>query len=149
MKTENRAAVLAAAGALLMGGTLSGATAAQAAEPSVTYKFQDDPRKSFGVVVYNHGRYAGMAYWQADPIPAQDVPGDAIQAVDPLADGWGVEAILDTGGGYRTVSTRGHDSPYLSPYKTGDLTEGSTVRLRVCLVKGLNSYCSPYYSGKA
>ncbi|WP_128377508.1 hypothetical protein [Streptomyces cavernae] len=149
MGSRSRVATLFATATLLAGATLvSGAgTAGAAGVDDFTFKVQRDPKKSFGVVVYNKGRYAGMAYWQANPIADQNIPGDALQAVDSLKDGWSIEAILMPVD--RTVSTSGHTAPYISPYKTGNLAEGTTVKLRACASKGLNSSCSDYYSGRA
>ncbi|MGW3208227.1 hypothetical protein [Streptomyces sp. NPDC001135] len=147
MRIANRAGSMLAAAALVAGAALfTGASPASATTvDDFTFKVQRDPNKSFGVVVYNKGHYAGMAYWQANPLEP-DIPGDALQAIDSYADGWGVEAILIPD---RTVSTAGHSAPYISPYKTGNLTEGSTVKLRACAVKDLNASCSDYYSGQA
>ncbi|MEO3924514.1 hypothetical protein ABGB07_11730 [Micromonosporaceae bacterium B7E4] len=86
---------------------------------------------------------AGKVYFNQDPTsdpqnPVQ-IPGDAIRACDNKADGWGIIAELrwtDTDGRDRAVSTAGHDSPYCTGWKGGDLTEGRDVWLRGCMVKG-------------
>jgi hypothetical protein len=95
------------------------------------------------------GDYAGYAMWSRNPVSGD--PGDAIRASDGLADGWGVEARLNEhDGSLRIASTRGHDSPYTSPWKTGNLPEGRWYELKGCLVKGDRDLCSnwlPVYSG--
>jgi hypothetical protein len=50
-------------------------------------------------------------------------PRDAILASDNAADGRAVQAKLSTG---RIASTRGHNAPYNTGWKTGDLPEGHT-----------------------
>ncbi|WP_443075627.1 transposase [Streptosporangium sp. NBC_01469] len=84
----------------------------------------------------------GTAYWSDDP--SGSAPGDAIGACDPAADGWGVEVQLDVnrnGTVDRIATTRGHASPYCSPWATGDLPEGAPVRVRGCQVKGTQRAC--------
>ncbi|MEH0844531.1 hypothetical protein V6U81_19295 [Micromonospora sp. CPCC 205711] len=71
-------------------------------------------------------------------------PGDAIQACDSLADGWGVEVWLDTnpGSGWdRKASTRGYNSPYCSPWASGDISEDTLIWIKVCMVKSTTEYC--------
>ncbi|MFE0806159.1 hypothetical protein ACFW4M_02205 [Streptomyces sp. NPDC058794] len=80
---------------------------------------------------------AGSATFNADP--SGSIPGDAIRACDTKSDGWGIEAALDynfDGIVDRRVDTRGHTAGYCSPWKSGDLTEGKSVRLYVVPVKG-------------
>lgn len=94
------------------------------------------------------GVYAGSAIWSQDPGgdingDGKEDPGDALIAYDALADGMGIEARLDTG---RIASTRGHGSPYWSPWKTGNLGEGTAHRMKVCLVKGDWESCSDWYT---
>lgn len=75
--------------------------------------------------------YAGTGYF--------DEYGDRIKACDMNDDGLGVEVKLDIGrdGDYeRVVDTRGHASVYCSPWRTGNIAEGTRVTIRVCLVNG-------------
>jgi hypothetical protein len=67
-------------------------------------------------------------------------PGDAILASDNAADRRAVQARLSTG---RIASTRGHNAPYNTGWKTGNLPEGHTYILRACLAWGSSTYCSP------
>ncbi|WP_151771455.1 hypothetical protein [Streptomyces abyssomicinicus] len=69
----------------------------------------------------------GYAYWQSDP--SGSTPGDALRVCDTKADGYAVRAVLTTysGGSYREVSTSGHAAGYCSPWKTGDLPEGTKL----------------------
>lgn len=79
----------------------------------------------------------GYGLWQADPVG--DVPGDAIRACDNDADGLGITVLLYAPGGYsRRVSTRGHASPYCTPWGegSGNLREGTQVDVVVLTVKG-------------
>ncbi|TGA95312.1 hypothetical protein E2651_34535 [Streptomyces sp. MZ04] len=100
---------------------------------------------SFNVAVYTNHNYSGKAEWNADPVSG--APGDALRAYDHMADGWSVEAMLSYGS--RTASTRGHSAPYWSGWKTGNIAEGKTVKVRICMVKRQYSDCSLFYSGKA
>ncbi len=91
-----------------------------------------------------NGAYAGQGWWSADP--GGDIngdgradPGDALSATDEVADGWGVEAHLSTG---RVASTRGHSSPYWSPWVTGNLPEDTYYLMWVCVVRGSAQQCS-------
>jgi hypothetical protein len=69
----------------------------------------------------------GYAYWQSDP--SGTIPGDALRVCDTKADGYGVRAVLTTysGGSYREVNTSGHAAGYCTPWKTGDLPEGTKL----------------------
>ncbi|MEV7387479.1 MULTISPECIES: hypothetical protein [unclassified Streptomyces] len=108
---------------------------------------------------WTYGAYEGGGYgvWNYDPGPDPigfgDAPGDAIAACDIKADGWGIEVRLDIGRDGdidRTVSTRGHSSPYCSDYKTGDISpEGTPVRVWVVKVKGDTDYHPVYKDGNA
>ncbi|MFI6132707.1 hypothetical protein [Micromonospora sp. NPDC051141] len=96
-------------------------------------------------IVDGAGRYIGWAEFNADPWG--DTPGDAIRAHDISGDGLGVEAWLDIDPGSsfqadRIASTRGHTSPYATPWITGNIAEGTRVGLRICLVQGATIYCS-------
>ncbi|MGW1891563.1 hypothetical protein ACWCP6_15085 [Streptomyces sp. NPDC002004] len=142
---KNRLITFLTTSALLAGASLTfGANNAAAADFTFEKgKLWDDG--SFTVVAYNNGKYAGLAEWNADP--GVDAPGDALRAVDPLADGWGVEAhLLDPS---RVASTRGHDARYISPWKSGDIPEGTKVWVRLCMVKGDLEDCTIFYSGHA
>lgn len=89
--------------------------------------------------LYWNGVYAGQVVWSENPDNydfdgnGNQDPGDAIIAFDDTADGLGVEARLSTG---RIASTRGHNSPYSSGWKGGDLPENHSYGLRGCLVQG-------------
>nr|WP_239092317.1 hypothetical protein [Streptomyces sp. SID14478] len=108
---------------------------------------------SFSWGAYEGG---GAGYWQqdpgADPIGYGDAPGDSIAACDLSADGWGIEVKLDVnrdGDIDRKVSTRGHSSPYCSGWASGNLTEGTPVRVWVTKVKGDTSYHPVWKDGNA
>lgn len=135
-------------GLLLVGGQAGAATPEP--QPRIEVSVQ-----SQGIVydIYDAaGNRLGRGEFQADP--ASGDPGDAIQACDSFGDGWGIEAQLDVNPGSswdtdRSVNTRGHAAGYCSPWKTGNLTENTPVALRVCLVKGTSTNCSPAIRGSA
>ncbi|MET8831616.1 hypothetical protein ABZX40_37930 [Streptomyces sp. NPDC004610] len=146
LRTKRRIAALIASTTLLVAGTVVMGAGTAAAVPDFTVKFSGVSNNgSFTVAVYNNGRYAGLAEWNADHVAYS--PGDAMRAVDRLADGWGVEAVLQSP--YRKATTQGHDSPYITSWKTGDLPEGQTVKMRIGVVKGDDWYVSSYYAGHA
>ncbi|MGC4940353.1 hypothetical protein [Kribbella sp. DT2] len=92
---------------------------------------------------FSYGAYEGGGWgnWQQDP--DGDIPGDAISACDVTADGWGIEVRLDIdrdGDIDRRISTRGHHSPYCSGWASGDLREGTPVRVYVVKVNGSTDY---------
>ncbi|WP_406448038.1 hypothetical protein OG782_04210 [Streptomyces sp. NBC_00876] len=101
---------------------------------------------AFGLVVAAQGTasaapksvdasFGGYGGWNPDPYG--DIPGDAIRACDTSADGWSIEVKLDIGrdGTWdRTVNTRGHNSPYCSPWKSGNIKEGTPVSIQVANV---------------
>ncbi|MFJ2178695.1 hypothetical protein ACIQVO_29100 [Streptomyces sp. NPDC101062] len=146
MRTKRRIATLIASTALLVGGTVTTGAGTAAADPNFTFEVDNvSSNGTFSVVVYNNGRYAGMAHWNADPVAYS--PGDAMHAVDALADGWGIEAILQSP--YRFATTAGHDSPYITPWKTGNLPEGQKVKMRVAATRGGATHLSSYYTGHA
>ncbi|MFD7720428.1 hypothetical protein [Streptomyces sp. NPDC059814] len=107
---------------------------------------------AFGLVVAAQGTasaapktieatFGGYGGWNPDPYSG--IPGDAIRACDTTADGWGIEVKLDIGrdGTWdRTVSTRGHNSPYCSPWKSGNIKEGTPVSIQVANVDGGVTY---------
>lgn len=74
-------------------------------------------------------------------------PGDSLRAYDHQADGWSVEAILYKP--YRVASAAGHASPHWTGWKSGNIDEGTTVTVRICMTRGCSSSCSDYYAGKA
>ncbi|ADI11187.1 hypothetical protein SBI_08069 [Streptomyces bingchenggensis BCW-1] len=84
------------------------------------------------------GISAGYAEWRQDPYNGD--PGDAMRVRDSNADGYGIEAVLTYDG--RKATTRGHDSPYRSPWTTGDLSEDHTYVMRVCVVRGTADKCT-------
>lgn len=49
----------------------------------------------------------------------------------------------------RVATTRGHASPYTSPWNTGDLAEGTDVYIQLCAVRGDYRSCSLGYGGHA
>lgn len=125
---------------------LAGPAGAQAqAEGTPTFDVPTGTRSPYVCIdAYLSGAYAGTGCWSQDPggdlngDGATD-PGDAIIAYDGAPDGWGIETRLSTG---RVASTRGHSSPYWSPWATGNLPEGNTYTMRVCLVRGTSESCS-------
>jgi len=113
---------------------------------------------SASAAYWSYGAYEGGGYgiWNYDPGPDPigygDAPGDAIAACDSAADGWGIEVRLDIGRDGdidRKVSTRGQHSPYCSDYATGDITEGTPVRVWVVKVNGTTDYRPVYKDGTA
>ncbi len=139
MKFIQRATTLLATAALAAGTLVAGAGSASAA--SITFAY-DSPNGSGQIVVLRDGKHAGYLYWNSDPIPELNWPGDAFLASDGLADGYGIEAHLYSGTLHRMATTRGHDAPYETPWRTGNLPEGEMVLLQVCYVKGTSSTCS-------
>jgi hypothetical protein len=140
------AAVLAVLAGALAGAGLP-ATGASAAPAAATWRYEYYVYDSTYTVVdfYYNETYAGSGVWNRDPNSydmdgngAQD-PGDAIIAFDETADGWGIEASLNTG---RVATTRGHDSPYSSGWKSGNLPEDTWYDMYVCLVKGTTEHCT-------
>ena len=96
------------------------------------------------------GVYAGYGQWNSDP--ADGIPGDAINACDTVADGWGVETWLDInrdGVIDRVASTRGENAPYCSGWRSGNITEGTPIDIFVCAVKGDSGSCRGPFSGTA
>jgi hypothetical protein len=80
---------------------------------------------------HSDGRTAGNGHFQAN--------GDRIRACDVDPDGLGIEVVLDIGrdGTYeRMADTRGHPSIYCSPWATGNIAEGTPIRIQVCGVTG-------------
>ncbi|MEV4536603.1 hypothetical protein AB0J82_22735 [Asanoa sp. NPDC049518] len=137
---------LATAGAMALMAAVAPAPAQAAPPPGYTvstWRYGDD------LVMYisnEAGIEIGWAEFQADP-NGFEIPGDAIRASDRYADGLGVEAWLDINPGStfqtdRIASTRGINSPYTTPYKTGNIAEGTRIGLRLCLVQGSLTYCS-------
>jgi hypothetical protein len=84
----------------------------------------------------------GYGRFNADPLGSW--PGDAIQACDTASDGWGVEIKLDIGGDGtidRTATTDGHTAGYCSPWKTGNIAEGTLVVGYICAFQGIYTSC--------
>lgn len=75
-------------------------------------------------VIYD-GAQRGYVEWQKDPDTASGRKGDSIRVCDTYSgDGRGVEARLIVNGVVdRVATTQGHNAPYCSPWKSGDLTE--------------------------
>lgn len=145
MKFTQRATTLLAATALAAGATLtSGAGSASAA--TITFSGSAGSGGDYQIVALRDGKNIGYVYWSSDPVPGLGWPGDAMSVSDTSSDGYGLEAHLSTG---RVATTRGHNAPYTSPWATGDLTEGLTVGMKLCLVKGDYSNCSGWYNVKA
>jgi len=95
---------------------------------------------------YAGSTLVGSGCFHADP--EGSVPGDAIRACDWYADGYGYEVQLDVSptGIWdvdRRVNTRGHDSPYCSPWATGNIAEGTPVAIKLCRVRGTYESCGP------
>ncbi|KRD17602.1 hypothetical protein ASE41_23345 [Streptomyces sp. Root264] len=139
---------LLAASALFAGSCLTlGATDAAAAD--WTFKKSSGDDGSFSITAYNpSGTYAGAMVWNANP-GCCDIPGDAFQVIDRLSDTWGMEAKMIVPVTGRKATTRGHEAVYTSPWNTGDLTEGASVAIQLCAVKGTSSHCSIGYTGHA
>ncbi len=78
-------------------------------------------------------------YGEFNQDPSAEGPGDAVRACDTKSDGWGVEVEIDIhndGTVDREIDTRGHNSPYCTPWATGDIVEGTVVKVIVYQVKG-------------
>ena len=60
-------------------------------------------------------------------------PG-VLRAADTWRDGYGIHAYLPDHG--HSVTTSGHNYPYVSGWASGDLTEGHQYTREVCLTKG-------------
>lgn len=87
----------------------------------------------------------GNGQWSADP--AGSTPGDAIKACDDASDGWGIQLELDIdadGDTDRVATTRGHNAPYCTGWKTGNIKEDTDVILRLFKVKG--NTIGPYWT---
>lgn len=138
-----RTATLLAATAMAVSISLGSGAGTAAAAPTLTYDvYWSQTNKSAIYYLYANGDYAGFVEWHADPVGS--TPGDALRARDSSAEGWGVEATVSTItiGYSRTASTRGEPSPYTTPWNTGNLEEGTKLRLTGCLVKGSEEVCT-------
>lgn len=93
MSSIRRLATVLSSTALAVGAVVAVANPAAAADPNFTFAYHSAGGGSFSIVVYNNGREAGLAYFQADP-SAGATPGDAINATDRLEDGWGIRAVM-------------------------------------------------------
>jgi hypothetical protein len=124
------------------------ATGAQAAAGGLDYTWEQQGTY-FVLYLWWGDRFAGEAVWNQDPssydfdYDGKADPGDAMIAFDTTADGLGVEGRLSTG---RVASTRGHNSPYSSGWKTGNLPEGTFYKMKACLVKGDWEACTASFS---
>lgn len=147
-RLRNRVATLVATSALFVGSSVT-LGASNAAAATWTFQKNPSPDGSFNIAAYYNGAYAGLMLWQADPSDTSGAPGDAFRVLDKLADGRGMEAKMISPATGRVATTRGHASPYWSPWNTGDLTEGTTVYIQLCAVAGDSSDCSAAYSGHA
>ncbi|GAA2338358.1 hypothetical protein OKJ48_09915 [Streptomyces kunmingensis] len=94
------------------------------------------------------GSSPGYVEWNPDPY--NGIPGDSMRVCDTKEDGWGITAKLrkDDDGQYndRTVTTRGHNSPYCSPWASGNLPENTIVGLWVFMAKENSSGSYEYYA---
>ncbi|MFB7241252.1 hypothetical protein ACFCYX_02125 [Streptomyces populi] len=134
-----RAASVGAAASALAAGLLLGAAAPQANAASFNFFTVQFTNGSAVVTVSNgSGSTVGSGAWAADPGELGSSTGDTLIANDTLKDGYGIEAHLSTG---RIASTRGHNSPYTDK-TTGNLPEGNTYYMTVCVVKGTFEDCS-------
>ncbi|WLQ44538.1 hypothetical protein P8A22_34320 [Streptomyces laculatispora] len=107
---------------------------------------------AFGLVIAAQGTAAAApkaieatfgGYGEWNPDPYDGIPGDSIRACDTTADGWGIEVKIDIGrnGTWdRIANTRGHNSPYCSPWKSGNIKEGTPVSIQVANVNGGVTY---------
>lgn len=89
---------------------------------------------------------AGYGQWQADPDGS--IPGDSIRACDNVEDGYGIQVQLDIGRDWdidRLATTEGRNSPYCSPWKSGNIAEGTPITIWVYKVRGGIAYGDPAY----
>ncbi|WP_406733374.1 hypothetical protein [Streptomyces sp. NBC_01794] len=114
----------------------SGPTASAA--PSVT--FSESPNAN-GTTIYAYinGQFAGDAKWHQDPSGAQT--GDTVCAEDGTGDGYYIRAELAVG---VSANAKGDPAPAVH-CNTGNLPEGHTFNMRVCVVKSA-PVCSRWYS---
>ncbi|MET7787309.1 hypothetical protein ACFYSJ_35170 [Streptomyces sp. NPDC005248] len=137
---RKRAATLATAAAMAMGGvmTVAASPAAAAVPSNVVFAVgnkQSDGSRSMAIYI-NGNKLAGTAYWKAN--------GDTLEAVDPVADGFGIAAFLGTSP-VREASTYGHNSPYTAN-KGGNLPEDKTYTWWACVGGSAGQVCSDVYS---
>ncbi len=139
MQRRKRMAALMSAVGAVAGLTLAAAPPAAAA----SYSFQPTWPSWGQIILVKEDGYGqvGFAEWRQDPGGGN--PGDALRVYDQEPDGYGIEAHLSDG---REATTRGHNSPYQSPWTTGDLPEDHTYYLWVCVVKGSYSNCSQKFA---
>ncbi|MGW1895150.1 hypothetical protein ACWCP6_33655 [Streptomyces sp. NPDC002004] len=141
---RKRIATLLAATAVTVGVSFGAGAGSAAAAPRLTYTTSTYQHgKSAVLYLYADGDYAGYVNWNADPVIG-GAPGDALRAHDGGADGWGVKVSIVGLDVSRDASTRGHSSPYTTPWKTGDITENRRLSLNACLVKGSEKVCTGY-----
>jgi hypothetical protein len=92
----------------------------------------------------------GIVYYQGDP--SGGAPGDSIKACDTSSDGWGVEVQLDihrNGTVDRIATTQGHTATYCTPYASGNIAEGTLLRIRGCWVAGSDITCQSWHNSTA
>ena len=145
MMRKQAAALLTATAVFAGTGATLGTSTASAAP---VFRFDGFPisgpgGKNFQITVFNNSSRAGSASWVADPVA--NSAGDTLAAYDGLPDGYAIEAHLSTG---RVASTRGHNSPYFIE-KSGNLPEGNSYTMWVCVVKDDYRYCSGSYGVRA
>ncbi|MCX4851390.1 hypothetical protein OG195_44535 (plasmid) [Streptomyces sp. NBC_01362] len=138
-KFGRAATTLFATTVLALTGTLTAGASSASAAPSVTFKTSGSGG-DFQIAVMGSNGAIGYANWYQDPVGSQ--PGDALAATDSAADGYGIEAHLSNG---RVATSRGHNAPY-TDWATGDLPEGNTYTMWVCVVKDSYSNCSSKYT---
>ncbi|CAL9325515.1 hypothetical protein [Streptomyces sp. SudanB182_2057] len=141
-RMRKRLGVVLGTAALFAGTALVSAEPAAAAEIPSLDEFSFTPTwPTWGRIVMVNltgGITAGYAEWRQDPLNGN--PGDAMRVHDMNADGYGIEAVLTYDN--RKATTRGHDSPYTSPWATGNLPEDRNYRMRVCVVRGDAEKCT-------
>jgi hypothetical protein len=94
--------------------------------------------------ILSNGSYIGELNWNRDAW--NSIPGDAMRICDTAADGIGVEGRLIVNGAVnRAATTAGNNSPYCSPWKSGDLPEGRQYTVKVYKVKaGVYTFLGDY-----
>ncbi|CAG7647434.1 hypothetical protein [Actinacidiphila bryophytorum] len=123
-------ATVLAAGMLTVGAGSAGAAGVPGTTYSLKYWGYYPPTVKDWQIVDNFGNVRGEIWWSQDP--SQYAPGDSIMVSDEFADGYGVSAEMDVPD-YRIATTNGHNSPYTSPWKSGDLPEGHNYPFTICL----------------
>jgi hypothetical protein len=130
--------MLLASAAVMAGATLSaGASSADAATPGGALRVERVASPDgVGVItwyLWTGDTLRGKFQWSDDPNGSN--PGDSMRVTDSYADGEGIEADLITDPA-RIATTAGHNSPYTSPWNTGNLPEGGEYSVYLYLVAG-------------